>query len=290
MAGPEKFHWKGFMPESSPIKPQEDTIPEMSEWFRSSPGCELLADQQERLAGALQCLFGYFLLELGLDPAVNAGAASRISHRFSLHPAADLVRQRPSAQADYHQLPLPDSSIDAAILHHVLDFSPNPHQLLREASRLIIPRGHLLIVGFNPGSCMGIARWVMRFFSRKAIWHRQSLAPGRVIDWLKLLDFEPVALETGFFRVPLRSARLLKHLHWMERWGKKLRLRSGGYYLIVARKDIAGVTPLVKPAWKSYSGVMAASGVIRIVSRCDPVRGYRRLLAPKHPWAGKNIN
>lgn len=264
-----KFHWKGFLPKKSPVKPIEDTIPEMIEWFSGALGQALLADEQQQLHEALQCLFGYFLLELGVDPAFGASASSRVSHCFSLHPLVNAVAQKPSAQADFQQLPLPDRAIDVAVLHHVLDISANPHQLLREAARLIIPRGHLVIIGFNPRSFMGLTRWVMQFFSKRSIWQRQSLQLDRVLDWLKLLDFEPVTIESGFFRPPFASPVVLKHLHWLERWGKKLRLLTGSYYLIVARKDIAGVTPLLKPTWKRYAGVGVSPSVIRIISRCE---------------------
>lgn len=287
MPDKDKFHWKGFLPENSPVKPAEDTIPEMIEWFSGTLGKELLADEQQQLNEALQCLFGYFLLELGVDPAFGASASSRISHCFSLHPLVDTVTQKPSAQADFHHLPLPDKAIDVAVLHHVLDFSPNPHQLLRESARLIIPRGHLVIIGFNPRSFMGQTRWVMQFFSKRSIWQRQSLHLDRVLDWLKLLDFEPVSIESGFFRPPVHSPGMLKHLHWLERWGKKLRLLTGSYYLIVARKDIAGVTPLLKPAWKKYSAVGVTPSVIRIISRCEKPSMlpavYRRVFKPGCP-------
>jgi len=276
-----KFSSRSLFSDRFVVKPPEAAIPELIDWFATPVGEQLLLDEQGALDEALHCLFGYFLLELSIDPAFDVGASSRISNRFSLHPLRG-QQSGPSAQADFHHLPLSDKTVDVAILHHVLDFSATPHQLLREAARLIIPRGHLIVVGFNPGGFTGIARWFMRFFSRRAIWQRQSLRLGRVIDWLKLLDFEPVSVTTGFFRPPINSVRVLKHLHWLEAWGKKLRLPLGGYYLIVARKDIAGVTPLLKPAWKPYQGgVTSGLGVTRIVDRCQSAtahRGVRRKL------------
>lgn len=225
-------------------------IPEVSQWFETRLGAALLTEERQSLDKALNCLFGYHLLQLSVSPRLDLGELSRISHRFALHPQrAD--NPRLSALADFHQLPLPEESIDVVLLHHTLDFSPNPHQMLREAARLLIPRGHLVIVSFNPWSLFGVGRWIARFFSRKAYWRHQTLRLGRVVDWLTLLDVETVDVQQGFYRLPLQHPQALKYLHWMEGWGKKLRLPWGGYYVIVARKDRVGMTPL-KIDWSQY--------------------------------------
>lgn len=229
------------------MKPMAEAIPEISQWFGTPLGSAVLADEREDIDQALNCLFGYHLLQLSVCPKLDLGESSRISHRFALHPQ-HAENPRLSALADFHQLPLPQESIDVVLLHHTLDFSQNPHQLLRESARLLIPRGHVLIVSFNPWSLFGLGRWFARFFSRAAHWRHQTLRLGRVLDWLTLLDFEVVDVQQGFYRLPLQHLHALKYLHWLERWGKKLRLPWGGYYVIVARKDRVGMTPL-KLAW-----------------------------------------
>lgn len=229
------------------VMPLERSIPQVCEWFETPLGRALLNEERESVDQALHCLFGYHLLQLSISPRLDLGEQSRISHRFALHPLhAD--NPRLSALADFHQLPLAAESIDVVLLHHTLDFSENPHHLLRESARLLIPRGHLIIVGFNPWSLFGMGRWFARFFSRKAYWRRQTLRFGRLVDWLTLLDFEAVDVQQGFYRLPFQNPSILKHLHWLEPWGKKLRLPWGGYYIIQARKDRVGMTPL-KMAW-----------------------------------------
>lgn len=232
------------------MKPLDEAIPEVSAWFDTELGSALLAAERESLDQVLNCLFGYHLLQLSISPKLDLGEPSRISHRFAMHPH-HAANPRLSALADFHQLPLPPESIDVVLLHHTLDFSHHPHQLLREAAQLVISRGHLVIVAFNPWSPFGLVRWFARLFSRKAHWRHQALRAGRMFDWLTLLDFEPVSVHQGFYRWPVQRPRLLKYLQWMEGWGKKLRLPWGGYYVIVARKDRVGVTPL-KLSWPSY--------------------------------------
>jgi SAM-dependent methyltransferase len=249
------------------------SIPDMRLWLQSPLGRALVDDEQLKIKGAIQDLFGYHFLQLGLDAKLDFWSGSRIPHKFKLHP---LASSGVEAMADFHHLPLANGSIDTVLVHHLLDYSQQPHQLLRELSRVIIPRGHLVIVGFNPWSLWGLGGLLSRLFSARAFGRQQYLRQGRLLDWLKLLDMEPVHVSQGFYRPPLAPQRLLKYLQWMEAWGKKLRLPCGGYYLIVARKDHLALTP-IKPAWKGYRPVRAFV-VTRIVGRVVPLDGYRSTL------------
>src|SRR3546814_18416774 len=53
-------------------------------------------------------------------------------------------------QADLYALPLGDGAADAAILHHVLHFAQQPGAAIREAARVLMPGGRLLIAHFAP--------------------------------------------------------------------------------------------------------------------------------------------
>jgi ArsR family transcriptional regulator len=51
-------------------------------------------------------------------------------------------------KGDMYQLPLEDSSVDLAVLHMVLHYSDDPLEVIREAARVLRPRGRLLVVDF----------------------------------------------------------------------------------------------------------------------------------------------
>ena len=55
------------------------------------------------------------------------------------------------------QLPFLDKSADVCVLAHNLGYSSDPHRLLREADRVLIEDGWLIISGFNPLSLLGHA-------------------------------------------------------------------------------------------------------------------------------------
>lgn len=247
----------GMLPLRSALQP-------LSEWFASPLGDLLIKKEQELIDEELRNLFGYHLLQLSVAQQLDLTQASRISHRFALYPQAT-VQSLVSGLADFNHLPLSPNSIDLVLLHHALDYSQRPHHVLREASSALISQGHLVVVGFNPWSLFGIWRWLVRFFSRAPQWRHQSLRLGRVLDWLAVLDFEPVVVKQGFYCPPCANPKVIKYLQWMERWGKRLSLSGGGFYLIVARKDSLAITPL-KPQWQGYAG-LRGWGVTKILGR-----------------------
>ncbi len=51
---------------------------------------------------------------------------------------------------DMYQLPLPDASFDAAVIHQVLHYADRPAEAIAEAARVLRPGGGLIIVDFAP--------------------------------------------------------------------------------------------------------------------------------------------
>ncbi|MDQ2075705.1 class I SAM-dependent methyltransferase [Marinimicrobium sp. ABcell2] len=249
-----------FMRQRFGVVPLRQSLPDVEAWLETPLGQALLEQERMLLEPELQDLFGYHLLQMSVDPALDLTRGSRITHRFTLAPTTATQGALSPLVAEFHSLPLSAESLDLVLLHHLQDYSQTPHQLLREVARVLIPRGHLVIVGFNPWSLLGIGRWVARCFSDSPRWRHQSLRLGRVLDWLQLLDLELVKVNHGFYRPPIQRPGALRHLHWLERWGKKLPMFPGGVYIIVARKDLGAPIPL-KPSWESVKTAPGLEGV-----------------------------
>lgn len=222
--------------------------PDLADWFQTPLGEAVLKQERLCLDEQLQDLFGYHLLQMSVDPGLDISSGSRITHRVAITPRTGQATALSPLVADHRQLPLPPESVDLVVIHHLLDFSQTPHQLLREAQRVLIPRGHLVVVGFNPLCGLGLARWVASLFSRHALWRHQALRLGRLLDWLQLLDLEPGRVQRGFFRPPVGHPGTLRRLQWLERWGKTLHWPGGTFYVVVACKEVGGAIPL-KPQW-----------------------------------------
>ena len=71
--------------------------------------------------------------------------ASRIRHRIVADKQLLTVEGLSSLPALPEQLPLAANSMDVVVLQHLLDVTVNPHAVLREAARVLIPEGLSLI-------------------------------------------------------------------------------------------------------------------------------------------------
>ena len=222
-----------FQRQREPLPSLAEVCPELTEWFSTALGQEILTQQLALAQPLVEGLFGYHLMQAGMAPQVDFAACSRINHRFRLSPCEGAGG---AALVEFEQLPLPSESIDVAVLHHLLDFAPHPHQVLREAARVLIPGGHLVVIGFNPFSLLGLSRL---FLSSSPHQRGNQLRAARIADWMHLLDLQAGTVERGFFRFPLHHGELLAKTAWMERMGNRWHLPCGGFYIIVARKEVA---------------------------------------------------
>ena len=84
-------------------------------------------------------------------PEVDLLRENRITHKLRI---ANLGS--PDLYAKCHELPIATQSIDLVLLPHVLEFAEEPHAVLREVDRVMMPEGRLVIVGFNPWSLWGM--------------------------------------------------------------------------------------------------------------------------------------
>jgi hypothetical protein len=146
----------------------------------------------------------------------------------------------------------------------VLEFCSDPHGVLREVDRTLVPEGHVIIIGFNPISFMGLRRLAARNRG-SAPWRGRYYTAWRVRDWLQLLGYDVLDTVSAGFRPPLRQAGLLRRLRAMETLGARFWPILGGAFVILARKRVATLTPL-RPRWKPrrrISAGLAGSGLRR---------------------------
>ncbi|GAB3106924.1 class I SAM-dependent methyltransferase [Aestuariicella hydrocarbonica] len=227
------------------------TMTSLQGWEKTPLAQAIFTEQKDVMGSLLGELFGYHLLEMSCFDQLQLSDSSRINHKFRITPVAGFDA---GALAEFEALPLAPESIDVVILHHVLEYSTKPHQVLREANRVLISRGHLVIVGFNPWSLQGAYKIVAQWVGAGSFWRRRSLRPGRVMDWLHLLDCEPVDLQKGFYRLPINHAGLLEKFSFWEKICSRLKLPFGGFYVLLARKDRVSMIP-TKPLWNSFNPV-----------------------------------
>lgn len=245
------------------VKPLASVQVDIEKWLASYPGGELLKEEADDIVRCLSGIRGQRLMQMSVCAHCDFLTKSPVAHSFVLSSAHN---EGAAAVTRYEQLPLPAKSVDAAILHHVLDFSTDPHQLLRESARVLTEHGYLVVVGFNPFSFYGLYKGVLRYLAPQPNWCHHSLRLGRVKDWLQLLDFQVLNVGHGFCRPPLQQMGIMRHLRWIDSWVSWLGLPLGGYYIILARKDVAPLTP-IKPLWRALPTLAASPSALRSIRR-----------------------
>ena len=149
-------------------------------------------------------------------------------------------------RCDRHMIPLATHSVDVLVLPHVLEFAENPHQVLREAERILVPEGHLLLSGFNPFSLWGMRRVLGR--RRGYPWNGKFISLRRMKDWLALLGLEVVVGHLACYAPPLAGNKWFARLGWMEQAGDRWWPMMGGVYFLAAKKRVTGMR-IIRPQW-----------------------------------------
>lgn len=236
---------------SQPEATTESASPTPSPWLSHPVAQELVATELAGIAPMICDRFGFVAMQVGM-PEVDWLASNRMPQRWRLGPSAtaDVV-------AEPEALPLPDQSVDLLVLPHTLDFSSNPHQVLREATRVLAPEGHVLIIGFNPMSLWGLQRlWCDH---PAWPWQAEFLQLGRIKDWLLLLDLECVNGRFCAYRPFLNSPVWRERLRGMEPAGDRWWPLAGAVYMVLAKKRVPGMT-IIRPQWKKTRAQAVAEG------------------------------
>jgi SAM-dependent methyltransferase len=214
-------------------------------WLDGPAGQRLLAAEATVLDDVTPCIFGFHAAQVCTARPASLLGASRILHRVLVGTAAadGATDSDIDVIADSAQLPFPTDSIDLLVLHHALDFEDDPHTVLREAARAVIPGGALVVVGFNPWSLFGFLR-LFHWTPLEAPWFARSISPYRVSDWLQVLDFRIDGLESGYHLPPLAGDRAVQRFGWRRYLGERFWPQGGMFYVLVARKSVAPLKPV----------------------------------------------
>jgi SAM-dependent methyltransferase len=230
-------------------------ILKLSEFLRSPAGCYVLEWEQEQLDAAVADIFGYHALQLGL-PELDTLRENRMPLRFC---AADRRLTLPTEAGGhdrvavinrYEELPFATHSIDLVVMPHILEFASDPHQVLREVERVLVPEGHVVITGFNPTSLWGLRQSGTRLGASPFLpLAGRFISLPRIKDWLKLLSFDFERGHFGCYAPPVGSPKWLRRWRFLERAGDRWWPVFGAVYLMTAVKRVQGMR-LIGKVWE----------------------------------------
>ncbi|MFT7244334.1 MAG: SAM-dependent methyltransferase [Candidatus Azotimanducaceae bacterium] len=239
---------------------------DVKDWFTGPLGQLVLANEERVLEQLLPGFFGYHLLQLS-PQETPLFSSSVIHHKLKLTASSnDAQATGDCMAAEATELPFAEDSLDVVLLHHMLEFHREPLKLLREVSRVALPMGQLVIVGFNPMSLWGACQPIGRL-RVKMPWTGNFIPPGKLMDWLNVLNFTIDRAQYCLYGWPtLKStSKLPDFSHGLSR---NANLPFGGIYIIVARKQVGSMIK-VRPVWQRTR----AFGRLSVVPPARPATG-----------------
>ena len=266
----------------------ERPIIDWPNWLVTPPGRYALAWEQALFDQWVGDLFGYHALQLG-RPELDSLRENRMPYRGLVLTAArgadapplltkaasDTTCGTPSCDAGaadmvardilvsrFDELPIATASTDLVVLPHVLEFAENPHDILREVERILVPEGQVILTGFNNLSLWGAREELGKLAGAPFLPPGADLiAFTRLKDWLKLLSFDIDRGRFGCYRPPLRGDHWLQRFEFMEPAGDRWWPIFGALYAVRAVKRVRGMR-LVGKVRKRILGLQPAAAPV----------------------------
>ncbi|MBB5368479.1 MULTISPECIES: class I SAM-dependent methyltransferase [unclassified Janthinobacterium] len=242
----------------------EKSIIALDGWLQTPAGLYVRAWEQQCLDSLTADIFGFNAVQIGL-PQFDALAASRMPNKWLLdsrlppQPAQD---SRVKLVAAFDELPFESQSLDLVVLPHVLEFAAEPHQVLREVERVLIPEGRLIVCGFNPASLWGARQGLGRITGRHYLPKAGELiSMPRMKDWLKLLNMGVSRSHFGCYAPACRTEKWLRRNAFMDKAGARWWPYLGAVYIVQAIKRVKGMR-LIGPAWTKKPATASAGAPV----------------------------
>lgn len=166
-------------------------------WYQTPRGKLLQQLEAEYLQRSITVSCQQTILQIGGLDWENEYIDCSLYKNFTVLDAKSLgCHKTRKIQAKSYNLPLQSNCVDMIIMPHLLEFDASRFQTMREVERVLKPEGILIVLNFNPWSL-----WVryQYLWDKKLAdsWGGHFISRSRILDWLKLLNFE-VSVATEF--------------------------------------------------------------------------------------------
>jgi SAM-dependent methyltransferase len=216
----------------------------IDEWYQCETGQYLFEELVEKISPLLSTTFGYYSLQVGCASlAPRLQESCRVKHQFTL----DDLESGTQIRAIPSMLPVASDSVDLVILMHHLSNTSEPHAILREAFRILIPEGKLIIIDFNPMSLWGL-RYFIQSWLEHVPFNGHYYTARRIDDWMRLLVFDQERHYRVGYMPPIQKPSITRHLTWLEKGTRNWLPLLGALNLLVYTKNISPLTP-VRHRW-----------------------------------------
>lgn len=229
------------------MKSKDIFVSNHDSWYRQMPGLMLLTDEKAWLDRIFENERGNVLLQLGGPFDNRLTESARAAKVIFVGSCIRTAHSKPVIQADADALPIDSDSIDLVLVMHVLESSKKAAQVLQEAHRVVKPNGKIIVLGLNRFGVWNACRFLTRkhFFPFK----EKCFSLGKVGRVLRALDCDITIRQTFCFRPPFSTAARAKRWLFLETLGQFFFPYFGSVFMLVAIKDVEGMTPLIDESW-----------------------------------------
>ena len=227
------------------------------DWFSSAYAQRYFDAERVHFEAAMRQAIGPKVLQVG--SLLEQDIVDDLDLPFIVR-STGVEREGADLIADPAFLPLEADSFSTVLLPHVLEGSVYPHQVLREAHRVLMHEGYIVLTGFNPFSLLGLQNLVYR----KAVFNGRYYTVRRVIDWLQLLGFEVVASAMYQYSPLSSKPGVNKTFNFLESVGDRWLPMTGGGYMITAKKRDLKPTMVGRVKRKRKRALVASSASAKL--------------------------
>jgi SAM-dependent methyltransferase len=226
-------------------------------WLEKPLGRRFVESESHKINSMLPTLFGYQAVILGESKFAACLEQSPIKKRSLINPFVDSKQSTLSSICcRQDKIAVLSESIDLVYIAHCLEFTSNPHEVLREAYRILRPDGHLVVSLFNPLSSWGLWRLFAKY-SGHSPWVANFMSLVKLKDWLALLGFDIMRVNHFGYYLPINKANYTSELSAVERYGQKLEFPCGAAYVVEASKRVIPLCP-IRPIWSVTPEIIAS--------------------------------
>ena len=191
--------------QASLLYEKQDTI---KSWLENLEQSGLKDEELTILQSMSNNCFGYFSLQLGVSHKFDGLGAFNIDKKLYLASSSPSVENKKDnlLYSDPLHLPLASNSCDLVVIHHLHELVDDPHQCIREATRIVRNKGTICIVGTRAN----LWQLILANTKKKTSWQQRVVSSRRLQDWLRLVEFteQRIVYDNRWFQV------ITRHLPW----------------------------------------------------------------------------
>lgn len=216
---------------------------------------DLMISQEEKtvIDRILKCVSGNVLLQIGGPADDRLIHLVRVTKKILLDQDERVQSVLPYIQANSDCLPVESCSMDFVLLLHQLGNQKKSQAILQEAYRVLKPNGKIVVLNLNRFSLWNA---INLFCSQKNFsMQGEFYSAEKTKKILRKLACEINLHQTICFHLPGKKAVTPKWWYFSETLGQFFFPYFGGVFVILATKQVVGLTPLVDNEWEKKLGV-----------------------------------